>query len=93
MSKNIDHNWIHKSQENPTSLQLAINAACTACLGGSAEELPDPGWKQSIRNCTGLCPLISVRPYKKDKAGDDEDDLLELDDLSEVDDLSDGNDS
>jgi hypothetical protein len=59
-----EHNWIRKSQQKPKSLRLAINAACTACFGGTLDELPDPGWKKEIRDCTGLCPLVPVRPYQ-----------------------------
>ena len=50
-------NPIERSNANPTSLRLAINAMCFECLGnGSAQE---------IRDCTAKdCPLYKVRPYK-----------------------------
>lgn len=51
-------NPIEKSNANPTSLRLAINAMCFECLGktGSAQE---------IRDCTAKnCPLYKVRQYK-----------------------------
>ena len=50
-------NPIERSNANPTSLRLAINAMCFEYLGnGSAQE---------IRDCTAKdCPLYKVRPYK-----------------------------
>ena len=51
-------NPIERSNANPTSLRLAINAMCFECLGktGSAQE---------IRDCTAKnCPLYKVRPYQ-----------------------------
>ena len=50
-------NPIERSNANPTSLRLAINAMCYMCLGnGSAQE---------IKNCSDYkCPLHKVRPYR-----------------------------
>jgi len=34
-------------------------------MGGTEEEMPDPGWKDLIRTCTAPgCPLYRHRPYK-----------------------------
>ena len=38
---------IEKSEQNPTSLRLAINAKCYDCQGQDA----DPGWRQRIADC------------------------------------------
>lgn len=51
-------NPIERSNANPKSLRLAINAMCFECLGktGSAQE---------IRDCTAKnCPLYKVRQYQ-----------------------------
>lgn len=53
---------IEKSEQNPTSLRLAINAKCYDCQGQDA----DPGWRQRIADCNDVaCPLVPVRPYQK----------------------------
>ena len=63
----ITHNWIVKARRKPASLKTAINAMCFHCVGGTEDELPDPGWKVTISTCTAPdCPLYPHRPYQKD---------------------------
>jgi hypothetical protein len=58
-----ERNWVKKSEEDPKSLRWAINAMCFQCMGGTAEDMPDPGWREGIRDCTSLnCALHKVRP-------------------------------
>lgn len=60
-----EYNWIKKSQENPLSKHMAIKAMCFHCFGGTADSMPDEGWRNSISNCTATdCPLFAVRPRK-----------------------------
>ncbi len=55
-------NPIQKSEAQPQSLRLAINAKCYDCQGQDA----DPGWRQRIADCNDVaCPLVPVRPYQK----------------------------
>jgi hypothetical protein len=59
-----ERNWVRRAALADTkSLRLAINAACFQCLGGTMEDMPDPGWREEIRDCTVIsCALHSVRP-------------------------------
>lgn len=51
-------NPIERSNANPTSLRLAINALCWDCMGRTNRT-------DDIRNCTAKdCPLYKVRQYK-----------------------------
>lgn len=60
-----EYNAIVKSQEDPVSRAKAINAFCFSCMGGTINSLPDPGYRQAIRECTSPdCPLYSFRPYQ-----------------------------
>ena len=60
-----EHNLIRKHLANPSSRKMAIHAFCFHCVGGTEEELPDPGWKDLIRTCTSpKCPLYLYRPYR-----------------------------
>ena len=55
-------NPIQKSEAQPQSLRLAINAKCYDCQGQDA----DPGWRQRIADCNDVaCPLVPVRPYQQ----------------------------
>lgn len=59
-------NLIVKAKRNPRSLQMAISAMCFYCIGGIEEDMPDPGWKEEIGNCTAtLCPLLPHRPHQR----------------------------
>ena len=61
----IENNLIRKANKNPNSLKKAIGAFCFHCFGGTEDEMPDPGWKNMIRNCTSkICPLQRHRPYR-----------------------------
>ena len=61
----IENNLIKKANKNPGSKVKAIAAFCFSCFGGSATEMPDPGWKGFIKDCTAKsCPLYMHRPYK-----------------------------
>lgn len=63
----IENNLIRKAKANPTSLKKAIGAFCFHCMGGTEDEMPDPGWKNFIKDCTApACPLYPHRPYKRD---------------------------
>jgi|GEM_PF-4275988 len=70
MNKPIDadtreHNLIKKMNKNPASRKMAINAKCFECFGGTMEQMPDPGWREAIRQCTSHgCPLRKFRPYQ-----------------------------
>ena len=60
-----EHNLIRKALDDPRSKTKAIAAFCFSCFGGTAKELPDPGWKRMIRTCTAsTCPLYLHRPYR-----------------------------
>lgn len=62
----VEHNWIKKAKLNPASRIIAIKAMCFQCMGGTETELPDPGWKKSIRECSSAsCPLHGHRPYRE----------------------------
>ena len=62
---NIEHNLVKKALAAPNSKVKAIAAFCFHCFGGTEIEMPDPGWKNMIRNCTSkTCPLRRHRPYK-----------------------------
>ena len=51
-------NPIERSNANPTSLRLAIDAQCFDCMGRT-------GSTSDIRDCTAKdCPLYKVRKYK-----------------------------
>jgi len=69
MNKPIDadsreHNLIRKFNQHPASRKRAINAKCFECFGGTIDNMPDPGWKQAIRECSSYgCPLRRFRPY------------------------------
>jgi hypothetical protein len=57
-----EYNWIKKSRENPHSKSMAIKAMCFHCVGGTADSMPDSGWKKSISECTApQCPLYAFR--------------------------------
>jgi cytochrome c553 len=61
----IEHNFMKKALAAPNSRAKAIAAFCFHCHGGTENELPDPGWKNMIRDCTSeTCPLRRHRPYK-----------------------------
>ena len=61
----VEHNWIKKAKLNPQSKSIAIKAMCFQCMGGTENELPDPGWKGAIKNCSAInCPLHGHRPYR-----------------------------
>ena len=58
-----ERNWVRRSLADPKSLRLAINAACFQCLGGTEDDMPDPGWREEIRDCNvTTCALHKVRP-------------------------------
>ena len=70
-----NHNWIAKAKLKPNSLITAIRAKCFECFGGTAKELPDPGWKEYIRTCTAPnCPLFPHRPYQNNLTDNEIDD-------------------
>lgn len=82
----VTHNWLTRAGRNPNSLKTAIGAMCFQCFGGTKEELPDPGWKNSIKNCTALdCALHAHRPYQDSDR--EENDALLLEDVEELDNL------
>lgn len=59
-----EHNLILKYKRNPKSRKLAIYANCFECMGGTEADMPDPGWKEAIRDCTSAeCNLFQFRPY------------------------------
>jgi hypothetical protein len=74
------HNLITRAEKNPNSLAMAINAFCFHCMGGTANALPDPGWKELIGTCTApACPLFAHRPYRDGSVngtGDDDSDEI-----------------
>ena len=45
----VEHNLIKKHLSNPKSRKMAIDAFCFHCMGGTKDEMPDPGWKELIR--------------------------------------------
>ncbi len=65
----VENNLLKKFFDNPTPGR-AIKAMCFQCMGGTINRLPDPNWKEAIRNCpsNGIdaaeCPLYRYRPYK-----------------------------
>ena len=61
-----EYNLMKKAKDKPKSRKMAMAAFCFHCFGGTIDEMPDPGWQQSIRECTALsCPLYRQRPYIK----------------------------
>ena len=61
----VEHNLMVKAAADPKSKAKAIHGFCFNCLGGTIDELPDPGWKDAIRTCTAPgCPLYPHRPYR-----------------------------
>ena len=59
-SKLTRMNPIQRSQANPRSLRLAINAKCYECLGCL------PSWRREVENCTSpKCPLFAQRPRRE----------------------------
>jgi len=43
-------------------------------MGGTEDDITDPGWKGEIKTCTAVdCPLYPHRPYRKDVSEDEED--------------------
>ena len=61
----VEHNLMKKAAADPKSKTKAIAAFCFNCMGGTIDELPDPGWKDAIRTCTAPgCPLYPHRPYR-----------------------------
>lgn len=62
----IENNLIKKANKNPQSKVKAIAAFCFSCFGCTEGEMPDPNWKNFIRECTAPeCPLYIHRPYKQ----------------------------
>ena len=60
----VENNLVIKAKRHPTSLKKAIGAMCFQCFGGTEAEMPDPGWKNFIRDCTSKdCALYPHRPY------------------------------
>ena len=59
------HNPLAKSNANPTSLRLAVNAHCYLCMGGDKGDLRTQKSVVSlIRGCTSnICPLLLIRPF------------------------------
>lgn len=61
-----EHNLIRKAESSPGSKVKAIAAFCFHCMGGTEDEMPDPGWKKLIRTCTSTnCPLYPHRAYTR----------------------------
>lgn len=59
-----EFNLIKRYKINP-SRKNAINAFCFSCFGGTIDDLPDTGYRLSIRGCTSTdCPLYKYRPFK-----------------------------
>ena len=53
-----EYNLIKQAKKNPSSLRKAIDAMCFHCFGGTEDDMPDSGWRQSIRDCSSYsCPL------------------------------------
>lgn len=62
IAKPTRKNPLEKALANPTSLKLAIRAACWDCVGGDVTE----NWQNEIRLCTiNKCGLHHVRPYNE----------------------------
>lgn len=62
-----EYNLIKRYKERSTR-KNAIYAFCFNCVGGTEEEMPDPGYQKAIGSCPSLsCPLYHFRPYKKQK--------------------------
>lgn len=58
-----EHNPIVKFNRAPTP-HKAIRAKCAECHGCTPTHI-EPGFKQSIRDCTAKqCPLHAFRPYQ-----------------------------
>ena len=61
-----EQNLIKKAMANPKSLRAVINGMCFNCMGGTIDEMPDPGWQHSIRTCSAPdCPSFHQRPYQR----------------------------
>lgn len=61
-----EHNPIVKFLNAPTAGK-AIKAKCSECMGCTKDRI-EPGFKQSIRDCTSYqCPLYAFRPYRPRK--------------------------
>ena len=63
--------------KRPGNLRRAINGMCFACIGGTIDKLPAPGWQKRIAFCTtATCPLYWCRPFAaKFHPGTDEEDV------------------
>ncbi len=58
-----ENNPIRKAIAKPTRGN-AIKAMCAHCMGCTETHL-EPGFRQSIRECTsGTCPIFQFRPYR-----------------------------
>ena len=63
-----EHNLIKKALADPKSRKKAMDAKCFECYGGTARELPDPGYKDLIGTCPATdCPIWQFRPYQRRK--------------------------
>ena len=61
----VEHNLLKKHLASPSSRKLALHAFCFQCLGGTEDEMPDPGWRDFIRTCTdSSCAGYLHRPYR-----------------------------
>ena len=59
-----EYNLIKRASIVP-SRKRAIYAMCFQCLGGTRDEMPDPGYQKEIGSCKSVeCPLHSFRPYQ-----------------------------
>lgn len=57
----------NSEEKGEKSLVKAIAAMCAHCVGCTREEV-EPGFRETIRDCTSTdCPLYSHRPYKSDR--------------------------
>ncbi len=61
-----EHNAYKKYMESEKKTRsAAIKAMCANCMGCTLEHL-EPGYRDSIRNCTApQCPLYPFRPYQE----------------------------
>lgn len=60
----------------PNSRKLAIHAMCASCMG-CTEEMPEPGWRGGVRECSSMgCPLYNFRPFAQ---GLNEEDISDAD--------------
>lgn len=63
-----EHNLIKRYGLDTDSRKEAIFMKCFECEGGDKDNLPDPGFKKAIGNCTITdCPLWKWRPYQSIK--------------------------